>query len=441
MKNRLTLNQIHLMAWMASAVCAVVICFFVIISMSYSNYSASVDSEIQDFKEKTQKVFRRIEAELAVDNAAAVPALSQMFEDQLGIKSIYLSKLLPGGCSPETECIIHDSGLVTGAKLIQTKHGSHVLVAESSLPSFWSEFSLGSFWWVVFAIALLSVTAILIQRAITQKYVVNPISQLVDQSLQNKETSDYYPLEIQQLADDLNASFEARDKALFGQLAGGVIHDLRTLVHSVFSAVQLVDESADNADRKEQALELLYQASKTNIPKVHSIIETTLDGSREITIDDWETNLVSTIQSAIEESQEAATKSAVRVLFEPESEVSFSHDTVQLGRAFSNLIRNAIEAFDEKSIKGEKTVRVLLKEETSLVKIIIEDSGEGLKETGPRVFRFSQTTKNHGSGLGLLITKKVIDAHGGTISAEKSDDLGGARFVITLSKTSDGGVA
>jgi signal transduction histidine kinase len=60
---------------------------------------------------------------------------------------------------------------------------------------------------------------------------------------------------------------------------------------------------------------------------------------------------------------------------------------------------------------------------------LVEDSGPGLAEAeADRVFQPFVTGKARGTGLGLFIARRVAEAHGGTLTAGRSDDLGGARF-------------
>ncbi|MFN8945705.1 MAG: ATP-binding protein, partial [Pseudobdellovibrionaceae bacterium] len=64
--------------------------------------------------------------------------------------------------------------------------------------------------------------------------------------------------------------------------------------------------------------------------------------------------------------------------------------------------------------------------------VVIEDSGTGLPEQVDSIFRLLKSTKPHGSGLGLLISKKIIEAHHGRIIASQSEELKGAQFEILL---------
>ena len=115
----------------------------------------------------------------------------------------------------------------------------------------------------------------------------------------------------------------------------------------------------------------------------------------------------------------------------PESAIAV-HDPIQLERVFTNILKNAVEAV-ETSPKTEKSVKVGFDQSTSgMAKIIIEDNGPGLPVKPDSVFRLLKSTKPHGSGLGLLVSRKIVEAHGGNLTASNSPELKGAKFEIQI---------
>jgi signal transduction histidine kinase len=97
-------------------------------------------------------------------------------------------------------------------------------------------------------------------------------------------------------------------------------------------------------------------------------------------------------------------------------------------QALLNLIRNAREAMSE---GGEVTVRVAKGEDGGAL-VLVEDEGPGIPEdVRASVFDPFFTTKERGTGLGLAVTREIIEAHHGTIACAPRDG-GGTRFVIRL---------
>ena len=81
----------------------------------------------------------------------------------------------------------------------------------------------------------------------------------------------------------------------------------------------------------------------------------------------------------------------------------------------------------------------LVDDNSNCVKVLIEDSGNGISVTPEKVFRAFRTSKLRGTGLGLHITKKIIESHEGSIHAYNDSALGGARMVISLPKSIQNG--
>ena len=105
-------------------------------------------------------------------------------------------------------------------------------------------------------------------------------------------------------------------------------------------------------------------------------------------------------------------------------------DDVLLRRAFSNLVRNSLEACESSGMPPRVFMRSAIG--NSGVELVVEDNGPGFTaEYLPRVFQPFATTKPNGTGLGLAIVQKVIVSHNGAISAGNALE-GGAQFRIRL---------
>jgi hypothetical protein len=107
-------------------------------------------------------------------------------------------------------------------------------------------------------------------------------------------------------------------------------------------------------------------------------------------------------------------------------------DAGRLERVFRNLFENSLDACPE---PVEIIIDCHANEKS--VNIVVSDNGPGLPpEDEDKLFDAFFTTKADGTGLGLSITRRIIEAHDGTIIAASSDR--GARFVITLPATRGG---
>ena len=105
-------------------------------------------------------------------------------------------------------------------------------------------------------------------------------------------------------------------------------------------------------------------------------------------------------------------------------------DEDRLVQVFHNLVRNGIEAASETGAPALtiRTDRCSSEE----VRLSVTDNGPGLKDVGAdQIFEAFYTTKSAGLGLGLSISRTIVQAHGGRIWAEAGDG-GGSTFLIVL---------
>ena len=103
-------------------------------------------------------------------------------------------------------------------------------------------------------------------------------------------------------------------------------------------------------------------------------------------------------------------------------------DPEQIGQVFNNLLKNALQAIEQ---KDDGDIIVMLKNNDDEVEITVSDNGPGIAEDiREKIFLPNFTTKSTGMGLGLAISKNIIDSSGGKISFETSEK--GTTFKIVL---------
>jgi len=103
---------------------------------------------------------------------------------------------------------------------------------------------------------------------------------------------------------------------------------------------------------------------------------------------------------------------------------------VQIQQVLLNLMRNAIEAME--SSQHRELIVSTVRGEDEMVTINVADSGHGIaEETRTQLFQPFFTTKRQGMGVGLSISRTIVEAHGGQIWAE-ANPAGGTIFRFTL---------
>ena len=131
-----------------------------------------------------------------------------------------------------------------------------------------------------------------------------------------------------------------------------------------------------------------------------------------------------------------AKEHGVRVSFRLDPNVDLVlADRVQVQQVLLNLMRNAIDAMLQ-SDRRELTIATAAVDET-MVEVIVKDTGSGIApEVAEQLFQPFVTTKRQGMGVGLSISRTIIDAHGGSIRAEPNPE-GGTIFRFTLRRVDE----
>jgi len=220
---------------------------------------------------------------------------------------------------------------------------------------------------------------------------------------------------------------QAERLATIGKMAAHITHEIRNPLSSIGLNVELLEEEVSTHGDKESAA--LVSAIKAEVDRLSRIAEQYLSVARRPRprfvrerMDDLVRELLAFVGPEL-------TRANVRVHITtddtlPEVEL----DDSQLRQALINLVRNAREAMPG---GGDLFVEVRALEPAA-VEIVIGDTGVGIPENViGSVFDPFFTTKARGTGLGLAVTREIIEAHAGHISCERRPE-GGTRFRIWL---------
>ncbi len=190
-----------------------------------------------------------------------------------------------------------------------------------------------------------------------------------------------------------------------GQAAASIVHDLKNPLIGILGFAKRLQEGKGD-------IQLSAKAILESGQCMQKIVTDVLDFSKPKQMDVKEEDLVSVLLQASEVCKEkAAQKGVVVTANMPKPPVPFSMSAHHFQRALVNLIDNAIEA----SSKGQQ-VEISLEVGGGSAVIRIKDNGKGMsKETMENIFVPFFTKREGGTGLGMSIAKKVLDAHNGKI--------------------------
>ena len=419
------LQQFVLSSWLMSGLMAVVASLLLFSIFGYYSYNQSSHISQKELNEKTQTVARRISGELLIGPRGSPNAVALQLQKEFKLSELHF------GSFDDIQSIKRSSDFLYSEVKMPFLENKYAVLASVPKSSIWSHFNIVSLLICCGLIGLIVGSGLFFQTKHFNKHLIKPIESLVEISIGDKIACEHWPLERQEISQKLNSSFQQREQAVYSQMARGVIHDIKTILQSLQVAADLANESPSEA-----RLQNLLKVSKTKLPSLISIIDTTLDGSREISVSPQTSNLIETINRSIETSKTLLVAQNISFRTEGVPDLfMFAHDSVQLERVFTNLLKNAFEAVDAKN-STDKSVRLAFNlNDKDFIGITIEDSGIGLPKNPESVFRLLKSTKAHGSGLGLLVSRKIVDAHGGHIIAAHSHDLKGAKFEVKIPRT------
>jgi signal transduction histidine kinase len=143
-------------------------------------------------------------------------------------------------------------------------------------------------------------------------------------------------------------------------------------------------------------------------------------------------NLAESIDQVIEISKGKLRSSKITINFDCASHYQINVNVSEWQQVLINLVNNAIDALDETDIDTKK-IEISAKQDDKTIKISIQDNGHGIAAgQESKIFDLMVSNKRSGSGIGLWLSKTIINRFGGEITAHNTID-GGACFVIKLS--------
>jgi two-component system OmpR family sensor kinase len=240
--------------------------------------------------------------------------------------------------------------------------------------------------------------------------------------------------ELGRLASVLNSTF-ARLETAFAQqqqFTSDAAHELRTPVSVMLTQTQTALNRERNGSEYRETLEACQRASQRMRKLIESLLELArLDAGQE-TLKRLRFNLSQVIADCLELVRPLAYESGVKIVSEL-APLDISGDSERLAQVVTNLLANAIQY----NQSGGET-RVKLESQGGLAVLTVADTGPGISADDlPHVFeRFyrgdkSRTGSNGNAGLGLAISKAIVEAHGGTIEVSSKPGIG-TTFTVRL---------
>lgn len=227
---------------------------------------------------------------------------------------------------------------------------------------------------------------------------------------------------------ETNEQLKLRDKSQ-QEFINIAAHELRTPIMPILGYAELLSEEIGR-DKQEYIEKIINNANRLQ-RFAESILDISKIESKTLNLKKEKLNLNHLILTVIDDlTLMKSKKDLVKLRYQPREEIIVEADRNRLSQVISNLLINAYNFTKEGFI-----LITAEKSDDNLATVRIEDNGSGIDaEIMPRLFSKFATNSSSGTGLGLFISKSIIEAHGGNIWAENnaSHNKKGAVFAFSI---------
>ncbi len=237
-----------------------------------------------------------------------------------------------------------------------------------------------------------------------------------------------------ELLEEANEQLKVHDK-MQKEFINIAAHELRTPIMPILGEVEIIEEDLDPKTKtvkvEEEQIQLIIRNAKRLDRLASDILDVTKIESNSLKLEKSYFNLNDILSNSIRDiqnqvsSEDVGTKN-IKIFYDP-VDITIHGDKERINQVVSNLLSNALK------FTCEGFIKIKIENANNSVIVSVEDSGSGIHpEIFPRLFCKFATKSDKGTGLGLYISKNVIDAHGGRIWAQNNRTGMGATFFFSL---------
>lgn len=256
----------------------------------------------------------------------------------------------------------------------------------------------------------------------TQETTERPLQRLGESSVKNSTAIADLQSKLADMSETLR---HAEERATSGLLALELMHEIRNPLEAVGNLAYLAMEESNNGD----AVRAYLQRIEEQLSMLNHIASQTLGFARETT-SPQQVRLVTLAEAALRIHQRTVKAKQIRVVKDFTEEVIAQVYITEMLQVMSNLIVNSLDA-----LPRDGTLRMRLSQYNQEIHIVVADNGHGIPaEDMHQIFVPFFTTKKAGNGLGLALSKRIVEHNQGRISLRSSVRPGrsGTTFKISL---------
>src|SRR5919197_91472 len=221
-------------------------------------------------------------------------------------------------------------------------------------------------------------------------------------------------------------------------------HELRTPIQPILSLTEVL-RSKIKEPQQQELLDVIIRNAKRSQQLTNDILDVTKIESHSLNlkkepfnINDIITNVIDDVMTnrdSLKGSQKND-KDVMKISYQPQH-IFVEADKARITQVISNLLSNAVKFTEEKG----GNIHISTENIDSLVLISVKDSGNGIDpEILPKLFSKFTSKSYQGTGLGLFISKSIVEAHGGKIWAINNTHGKGATFKFSIPVNNNNGI-
>jgi len=216
----------------------------------------------------------------------------------------------------------------------------------------------------------------------------------------------------------------AEHLATLGELATGLAHEIRNPLAGIAGVMDIIGRDLPESSPAREVLGEVQQ----EILQIKRILSDLLETARPKPPDFRPADLNSTTERAVSLARQQAISRPIEIRLSKAHDLPpVEHDAGQIQQVLLNLLLNAIQAIDDAG-----NIRVRLGCEDGFATVAVSDTGRGIPpELLGNIFRPFFTTKKRGTGLGLSLVSRIVEAHGGRVQVSSTPGQG-SQFMLWL---------
>jgi len=213
-------------------------------------------------------------------------------------------------------------------------------------------------------------------------------------------------------------------------------HELRTPIQPILGLAELLrrrksGDAVGGSKQEIEQLDTIIRNAKKLLRLEQNMLDMTKIEDRSLKLDKEKFDLIQNIQHVINDFGNESSNKKIQLIFtQPSEPIFINADKVRISEVISNLLGNAIK-FTSKEAGREITIKT--EKKNNEANVSIKDTGSGINpEIKPKLFSKFVTNSPGGTGIGLFISKSIVEEHGGRIWAENNANGKGATFTFSL---------